>query len=264
MAKLQFEPHLPLDKIDISESNVRKTDPEKGIEELAKSIEKIGLQQPILVFKKGDRYELIIGQRRYLAFKKLGRKDIPALITDVKDKTEATIASFSENIHRLDLRYRDKMDVSVTLFNKLGSIDEVANRLGVTPQTVRNYLGYTIVPEPAKKMVDEGRFSASTAIRIARNIPDEELAVKIAERIIEEPRSEDRRNIIDAARENPDKKLGEIAKIAGKMKFRKITIHLTPRVAEALEKAVREYGSNSKDIAVEAMEVWLKTKGFLR
>ena len=57
MAKLQFELRLPLDKIDISESNVRRTDREKGIEELAKSIEKIGLQQPILVFKKGDRYE---------------------------------------------------------------------------------------------------------------------------------------------------------------------------------------------------------------
>ena len=264
MVKLQFEPRLPLDKIYISESNVRKTDPEEGIEELAKSIEKIGLQQPIVVFKKGDRYELVIGQRRYRACKKLGWKEIPALITDVKNETEATIASFSENIHRLDLRYRDKMMVGTTLLNKLGSVDEVAEYLGVRPPTVRNYLGYAIVPEPIKKMVDEKRLSASTALRIARNIHDEELAIRIAQRIVEVPRSEDRRNIIEAARENPDKKFEEIFKIAGKMKFRKITINLTPRVAEALAQACREYGFDRKSIALEAVEVWLQTRGFLK
>ncbi|GAI04140.1 unnamed protein product, partial [marine sediment metagenome] len=79
MKKLKFE-YLPLDKIDISISNVRKTNLKEGIDELANSIKEIGVQQPIVVSTKGERYELIIGQRRYLACKKIGKKEIPALI----------------------------------------------------------------------------------------------------------------------------------------------------------------------------------------
>lgn len=262
MAKLKLE-YISIDKIDISKSNVRKTDIDKRIDELAKSIEKIGLQQPIVVFKDRDRYKLIIGQRRYLACKKLGLNELPAIVTHVKSETDATIASFSENIHRLDIRYRDKMAVSTALLNKLGSVNQVAEYLGVARQTVRNYLGYAIVPEPIKRMVDEKKLSASTALRIARYISDEKLAIRIAERIIEVPRSEDRRNIIYAARENPDKDLAEIFRIGEKMKFRRITINLSFRMAEALEQACRETGSDRKDIAFEAVVDWLVTKGFL-
>jgi len=263
MAKQKLE-SIPIERIDISELNVRKTDPEKGIEELAKSIGEIGLLQPIVVFKRGGRYKLIIGQRRYGACKKLGWKEIPALIIDLKNETEAIIASFSENVSRRDLEYRDKMGVSTALLKKLGSVDEVAKHLGVTSQTVRNYLGYALVPEPIKKMVDEKRLSVSTALRIARRIPDEKLAVRIAEKIMEVPRSEDRRNIIDAAGDYPGKGLTDIVKIAEKRKFSKLTINLTLRVGEALEQACREYNSNRKDIAVEAVEVWLQTRGFLK
>ncbi len=263
MKKLKFE-YLPLDKIDISLSNVRKSNLEEGIDELANSIREIGVQQPVVVFQRGDRYELVIGQRRYLACKKLGLKDIPALITTVKDETEATIKSFSENIHRLDLEYRDKMQVATELLNKLGSVNKVAEHLGVSPQTVRNYLGYRAVPESIKKMVDEGKLSASTATRIAKNIPDEEKAVKIAEKIKETPRSEDRRKIIDVAKENPQKTPEEIVKTVKEQKFKRVTIDLTPRVANALEEACQKYNSDAEDITMEALEEWLKKRGFIK
>jgi len=262
MKKLKFE-YLPLNKIDISVSNVRKSNPEERLDELANSIREIGVQQPVVVFPKGDRYELLIGQRRYLACKKLGLEDIPALITTVKDETEATIKSFSENIHRLDLEYRDKMQVATELLNKLGSISKVAGHLGVSPQTVTNYLGYAATPEPIKKMVDERKLSASTATRIAKSILDEEKAVKIAEIIIETPRSEDRRKIIDVAKENPQKTPEDIVKTLKEQKFKKVTIDLTPRVADALEQACREYKSDAKDITMEALEEWLKRRGLL-
>lgn len=264
MSKLNFE-YLPLDKIDISLSNVRKANLEEGIDELASSIKEIGVQQPVVVFPKGDRYELIIGQRRYLACKKIGLKEIPALITTVKNETDATIKSFSENIHRLDLEYRDKMQIATELVNKLGSINKVAEHLGVYPQTVRNWLGYAAVPEPIKKMVDEGKLSASTATMIAKSIPDEAQAVAIAERVKETPRSEDRMAIIDIARENPGKPSEDIFKIAKERSMmRKITIHVTQRVYIALIHASKEYQSDKEDVAKEALEEWLKKKGFIK
>jgi len=262
MKKFKFD-YLPLDKVDISISNVRKTNLEEGIDDLAKSIEEIGVQQPVVVFKKTDgRFELIIGQRRYLACKKLGLKEIPALITSVKDETKATIQSFIENIHRLDLEYRDKMQVATKLLNKFGSKNEVARHLGVTPQTVRNWLGYAEVPEEMKKMVDKGKLSPTTALRIWRNIPNEKQAVEIAELTEETPRSEGREIIIDVARENPSKSKHEIAKIAKEQK-RKIIIHVTQKVYEAIVFASKKYQSDKEDVVKEALEEWLKKKGFI-
>jgi predicted transcriptional regulator len=190
-------------------------------------------------------------------------KEIPALITTVKDETEVTIKSFSENIHRLDLQYRDKMQVAIELLNKFGSISKVADHLGVEDQTVRRYLGYEGVPEPIKKMVDEGKLGAITAIQIAQNIPDEKRAVEIAERVKETPRSEDRREIIDVAKKNPSKSPKAVVEDVKKQRKQKLTVDLTERVVNALTKACEKYKSNAKDIALEAIEEWLEGRGFL-
>lgn len=262
MTKLRFE-YLPLDRIDISISNVRKSNLEEGLDDLAASIKEIGVQQPIVVFKKGDRYELIIGQRRYLACKKIGEIEIPALITSIKNDTDAIIKSFSENIHRADLEYRDKMQVALELKNRLGSIEAVAKHLGVSAQTVRNYLGFSAVPESIKKMVDRGELSASTAIRITKNIPDEKLAVKIAEKIKEIPRSANRSMIIDVAKENPDSSLKVIDKIVAQ-RIRKITIHVTQKVYDAIMSASEKYESDKEDVVKEALEEWLRKRGFIQ
>jgi ParB family chromosome partitioning protein len=261
--EMKFD-RIPIADIKVSEANVRKGDVEEGLEELANSIEEIGLQQPVVVYERDGKYHLIIGQRRYLACKQLGWKKIPALIRPVPDETQAAIISFSENIHRLDLDYRDKMRVAVELLSKMGSAKKVATALGVTEQTVKNYIGYAAVPETLKEMVDNGRISATTATRIARSVPDEQEAIGIAEKVIEEPTSERRRLIIDVAKENPGKKASEIVKLSKKKKFSTITLNLTPRIANALETACRDYGGEPVDIANEALEEWLGKRGFLR
>jgi len=265
MGKLEFNEKLPLDLIDISLSNVRKSNLEEGLDDLAKSIKEIGLQQPIMVYQKPDRrFALIIGQRRYLACKKLGLKEIPALITTVGDEVDATVKSFSENIHRLDLDYRDKMQVATELLKKFGTIDSVAEHLGVVPQTVKNWLGYAAVPDSIKKRVEEGKLSASTAIRIVKNIPDEKKAAEIAELIDETPRSELRRIIVDVAHEHPDKSKKELAKIAKeRANMIKITIHVTRRVYEAIILASEKYQSDKEDVVKEAVLEWLKKRGFV-
>lgn len=264
--KLDFD-YISLDKIDISSLNVRKVNLEEKLEELAESIKAIGVQQPIMVFKKPDgRYELIIGQRRYLACKKIGKKTIPAVITDVKGKTDALIKSFSENIHRLDLAYQDKMTIALELLKILGSIEKVAKFIGVHPQTVKDWLGYASVPEQIKEMVKEGKFGSKTALRIVRDIPDEKQAIKIAKLVEEEPRKEDQIDIIDVGKENPDEESKEIKKIHEKRKKEKrpLTINLTEKINKALNEACKQYNNKKDDIALEALEEWLTKRGFIK
>jgi predicted transcriptional regulator len=149
------------------------------------------------------------------------------------------------------------------LLNKYGSIKKVASQLGVSEQTVKNYLGYSAVPEKIKKLVDDKKLSASTAIRIAKNIQDEDQAFRIAEKVKEIPRSEDRRKIIDIAKENPKKTVSEVEKIMKDQKFKQITIDVTLRVSTALERACNEYRSDAEDITLEALEEWLTKRGFI-
>jgi len=255
--------NIPIRQIFVSKLNARTVNLEMGVEELAASIRKIGLQQPVVVVKENSKYELIIGQRRFLAAKRAGLSEIPAIIRHLGSEREKLVASFSENIHRLDLDYKDKSKVAETLLSHLGTTKAVANQLGVSEQTVRNYLGYSIVSNGIKDMVDKHESSATTAIRIARSIPDEEKAFEIAKKVKEMPRSKDRKGLINLARENPSAKPAELVKMTESLRFTRITIDLTPRVAEALALASTEFKTDKKDIAAEALATWLEQRGFL-
>ncbi|MBN2380151.1 ParB/RepB/Spo0J family partition protein [candidate division WOR-3 bacterium] len=270
MKKLEFE-YLPLEKIEISLSNARKTKLEEGIDELVDSIRSIGVQQPVVVIKKEnteDEYELIIGQRRYLACQRLKLREIPAIITEVEDETDLIIKSFSENIHRRDLEYRDKQRIAKTLLKKYKTASKVADVLGVSEGAVRDWLGYSQVPEEIKEMVDKGELAATTATRIAKNFPDKETAIKITEIVKKKDRSHERMKIIEIAKENPEKTADEVEEIIKDIKFTEITIYLTPRVAEGVKKACTEYSSEGEevtpeDLAKSALEEWLSKRGFI-
>src|SRR5580704_9140241 len=95
---------IPLNQLDVGTAQVR-VDMKSGIDDLAQSIQKQGLLQPIYVISKPDgRYEILAGQRRFLACQKLGHKTIRAIVTDaeaVDDDTRVSI-SLTENLVRRD------------------------------------------------------------------------------------------------------------------------------------------------------------------
>ena len=126
---------IPLDKLDISTAQVR-TDNTSGIDDLAASIRKQGLLQPIYVVPKPKgRFEILAGQRRFLAHQKLGYKTIRAIVADSEsiDEDAKVAISLTENLIRRDNSQRELIDACTKLFKRYGSVKLVAPPAGVTP-----------------------------------------------------------------------------------------------------------------------------------
>ena len=264
-----FDPQvelLPLEEIDISEFNVRRREITADLDELARSLDRFGLHQPIVVARKGDRFAVVVGQRRYLAAKQLGWDQIPALLlSQPTERVQATILSLSENIQRRDLSARDKSDAFVSLREALGSVAAVAEAVGVTTQTVRNWLGYAAVPEPIKEFVQEGGLTRDQATRIVRHVEEPQAAVEIARRVSAAPVKDQRERILESARELPGRPAATILRRAEqKQREKRITFVLPESSALAMEQAESELGTEASDIAMNATTGWLQDNGYLR
>ena len=257
--------HIPIDQIDIGEGNVRRRKLSKGLDELKRSLQLIGLQQPVLVFKKNDRYKLIIGQRRFIAASQLGWKRIPALVRSPANLTEAKIISLSENIHRVRLSPRDMTEVCTYLFDELDSAKAVADALGVTQATVNKYLSYDrLASEPIKKLVDEKKITVPDATKVVAQLwPDKEKAVKIAQKMAEMTRPEKER-VFDTVRQMPEESAEEIIKKAEEAAVqREIVIHLSEEYASGLNKASKDLNVEPEDVAKGILVEWLEENGYI-
>jgi ParB family chromosome partitioning protein len=210
---------LPLKQIAIGEGNVRQTQQLAGLEALKASIQKYGLIQPVIVFKKGDRYELIVGQRRYLAFESLGKEKIPAIIIDPVSPLTQKIVSFGENIHRKQLPYNDTIKVCDELYkNSTGKqferIERIARELGISTGTVTKYLSYRLVPNEVRKLVSSGEISAELAYKVTASFwPNTQKIIKIANYVTKMTRPEWSR-ALDVGRRNPSASVEDIVKEA--------------------------------------------------
>ena len=124
-------------QIDITERIDRMEINSDYIKELAESIREQGLLQPILLRKKGVRFELIAGHRRLLAVKSLGIVEIEAIVKEMTDE-QAVLARAVENLQRVDLTVIEEARVYQAMHVMLNmSFDEIARRLGKGPGIVR-------------------------------------------------------------------------------------------------------------------------------
>lgn len=118
----------------------RKKFNEEAINDLARSIEKVGVIQPINLRKVGKNFELIAGERRLLATIKAGFDKIPAVVIEVTDHQSAVLALI-ENVQREDLEFIEEAYAYRTLIEKYDITQkEVATRVGKSQSTVSNKL----------------------------------------------------------------------------------------------------------------------------
>ena len=253
--------NIPLEELIVSESNVRRTDIIADVEELAKSIEKHGLQQPIVVQRvDGDKYEIVIGQRRYLAYKQLRKPTIQAKVVPPLGPLMNKVLSFSENVQRRDLAPRDKADACQYLLQELGTIRAVAEELGVSEQTVRKWVGYEGVPEELKSRVAEGKITRGQASRIWSAVSDVDRAVAISDLIVkDQPPKAQRERIFIAAEELPEQPIEAIQRRAKELEDQlEITFVLPEKWTKLITRAADESGREPSDIARDATVEWLQ------
>jgi ParB family chromosome partitioning protein len=172
---------IKLSEISLSEYNTRKDlsagTEDAGLEDLARSIKEKGLLNPIIVRRKGDgSYELIAGQRRFLACQKLGWSTIPAIVKDIADDTDATIISLIENVHRADMNPIDKARAYQRIYEKYNDFKRVEKETGVSTSTIRKYLKLLhLAPSIQEKLTTaNGPAGIETLARLADAFPQEE------------------------------------------------------------------------------------------
>jgi len=152
MTKIVFKKKKAKD-IKISNRNVRKLNVEDELEHLKRSIEKMGLLNPILLDDKG---EVIVGQRRLKALQRLGKdivvvENIPkgtplAIKLDGMENEEKVIASLVENIMRKDLTLEDIKETLQYLLKRYGSIERIAEVTGINVEWIKGWLKTEILP----------------------------------------------------------------------------------------------------------------------
>lgn len=158
---------------------------EEKLEELAESIGKYGVIQPIVVRPVGNKYEIIAGERRYKASKLANKSTIPAIIVNLSDKDSEEIALL-ENIQRQQLSPIEEA-VSYKRILDMGYItqEQLAKKLGKSQSTIANKIRLLNLDDEVQSYLLNNKISERHARSLLR-IPDKEKQVEMLHRIVEE------------------------------------------------------------------------------
>jgi len=177
---------IRVDSIEPNAKQPRQVFDEEALEELKASIEEVGFLQPIVVRETGrDRYELVMGERRWRAAQALGREAIPAIVRETRDDAMLRDALL-ENIHRANLNPLEEAAAYQQLLEEFGAThDELARRIGRSRPQISNTIRLLNLPAPVQRRVAAGVLSAGHA-RALLSLEDPERQEELAQRIIAE------------------------------------------------------------------------------
>lgn len=187
---------LPIEFVVRNAANPRQNFDNDDLADLARSIRKHGIVQPIVVRKIGsDKYEIIAGERRWRAAQQAELSDIPVLIRDVDDKTALEIA-IVENVQRSDLNPLEEALGYEQLMSHYGyTQNDLGEVIGKSRSHVANSLRLLKLPDSVRQMLVDGQLSAGHAralvstsdpLALAKLIVENGLSVRDAERLAQE------------------------------------------------------------------------------
>lgn len=165
--------------IDRNPNQPRKNFDEKALKELAQSIKTNGVIQPIIVTKKGDRYIIIAGERRWRASQLAGLKTVPCIVRNYTDREICEIAII-ENLQREDLNPIESARAIKQLIETFDLTQEVvADRIGKSRPAVANTLRLLTLTPEVVNMIEAGKLSAGHA-RCLISVEDPKIQVELA------------------------------------------------------------------------------------
>ena len=153
---------IPIDRIDPNPDQPRRVFETAQLQTLADSIRQHGVIQPIVVRRVQDRFELVVGERRWRATREAGLTSIPAVIAEV-DADDRLALALIENIQRRDLNPIELAQAFRSLAEIGATQEEIGHRVGLERSTIANHLRLLELPREFQQDVEEGRLSAGHA-----------------------------------------------------------------------------------------------------
>lgn len=176
---------LSISEIVRNPNQPRKTFNEDKLAELADSIRQNGVLQPILVRRKGQKYEIVAGERRYQASKLAGLKEIPAVVREIDDDKVFQLALI-ENLQRSDLSpIEEAKGYKQLLMSRSLTQEELAKILSKSRSAIANTLRLMDLPVEVQHMMEQGLLTAGHA-RAILAVPSEEGRIKLAKKVVTE------------------------------------------------------------------------------
>ena len=151
---------LPVDAISPNPNQPRRVFGTQELEELAGSIQALGLLQPLTVRRRADGWELVAGERRLRAAKLAGLEEVPCISLQIDDQRSSLLA-LVENLQRKDLDFWEEalaLDRLISVYHL--SQEEAARRIGKSQSAVANKLRLLKLPEDTLRALRDGPASA--------------------------------------------------------------------------------------------------------
>ena len=193
---------ISISDLDRNQFQPRRYFDEKKIEELAQSIKKNGLIQPIAVRKgKKNKYEIIAGGRRWLAAQKAGLHEVPVIVLSLNDNQSLELAII-ENIQREELNSIEEAkgyDRLIKEFNY--DHEKLSEFMGKSRSHIVNTLRLLNLPKEVTKLVDEGKLTAGqvrplvgrhNALKLAHTILKEKLSARSIENLVKNDKEKEK------------------------------------------------------------------------
>ena len=205
---------VPIEYLRPSRFQPRRQINEGDLRELAESIAVRGVLQPILVRpdpEQPDRFEIIAGERRWRASQLARVHEVPVIVREFSDG-EALEAALIENLQRQDLSPLEEAEGYRRLMDEYAHTqDDVAKVVGKSRSHVANTMRLLALPEPIKRLVDEGLLSAGHARALLTAAEPEALARRVLDRGLNVRQTE---HLVGSTRAERDKRKRAAAKDA--------------------------------------------------
>lgn len=177
---------IKISKIVRDEDQPRRVFDEDALNDLASSIREHGVISPIIVVAKGDKFQIVAGERRWRASKLAGLDVIPALVRTLSGQHKLEL-SLIENAQREDLQ---PLEFATALYKmhdqfNMGN-EEIAKKIGKSSTLVSNYMRLLQLPDFAKKAVADGNLSEGHARQVLALNGDEDAQRKLVDHIVKE------------------------------------------------------------------------------